>query len=78
VTTLLLLGTIKVAGLFVRCLFARDIALGGPFFDRGLVLVCFAVTAAVGVLAALAWAWEEIARTPSPVGLRTLPCNSER
>jgi hypothetical protein len=43
VTTLLLLGTIKVAGLFVGRLLARDIAFGSPFFDGGLVLVCFAV-----------------------------------
>jgi hypothetical protein len=53
VTTLLLLGTIKVAGLFVRCLFARDIAFGSPFFGRGFVLVGFAVATAVGVFGSL-------------------------
>jgi hypothetical protein len=53
VTALLLLGTIKVAGLFVRCLFARDIAFGSPFFGCGLVLVCFVVAAAVGVFGSL-------------------------
>jgi hypothetical protein len=49
VTTLLLLGTVKVAGLLVLCLFARDIAFGSPFLDRGLVLVGLAVATTVGV-----------------------------
>jgi hypothetical protein len=53
VATLLFLGTIKVAGLFVRCLLARDIAFGSPFFGCGLVLVCFAVASAVGVFGSL-------------------------